>query len=202
MNKYQELMGHLQVTEEMEHRILGKVQVHFQRKRQTRRIWFSALGLGAAAALMMLVIRPYRMGRPALTGSAEVGMSGREEYSSAKELSEAVGFLVPELTALPFLVKERIYSSIGADCAQIEYVGTEETLGFVKCPGIRDYSGDYNIYPQEKKVSIQQGEATLRGQEGKIYVAFWTDGTYACSLYSSEGLEEKEMILLIEQAEP
>lgn len=58
-----------------------------------------------------------------------------------------------------------------------------------KALGTDDISGDYNAYSEEQSLSINNTDVTLRGDDGKIYVITWTDGTYSYAIDSDAGLD-------------
>ena len=61
MGKYNEIMDHVELSEEMQSRILSNVDRHFEKKKRKRqlRIWLPVIGVAAAAAVLLLVVRPW-----------------------------------------------------------------------------------------------------------------------------------------------
>lgn len=127
-------------------------------------------------------------------GSAEAGsetgegsalaINGLEEVNSLEELSQALGFLVPEIKNIPFEVKNTVYTNGWNEFAQIVYQGEHDEIMFRKARGADDISGDFNTYEDEKTVAIKDASVTLKGENGNYSLAAWQqDGfTYSLSL--------------------
>lgn len=60
----------------------------------------------------------------------EGGVYNMQEYGSADELSDAVGFTISDLTNIPFEFSKALYYN-NAGRAEIQYIGNEETLIFL-----------------------------------------------------------------------
>lgn len=202
MAKYNEIMGKIEVTDEMQSRILKNVENHFSvRKGSRRKLWYPVFG-GVAAALLMLIIRPWEgsnapVGQnPPITGNQpplmQQGGFG-EEYPSAEELSKAVGFNVFEINNLPFKAKETNYIAIDKDFAEINYSGENNSLTYRKSVGVEDNSGDYNIYDYVGEIEINKIKVTVKGETESLKLAFWTDGKYSYSISLDKAVTQKEM---------
>lgn len=61
-----------------------------------------------------------------------------------------------------------------------------------------DISGDYNRYSETSQITINDSSVTFKGNDGKIMVAIWSDGSYSYAIDAS-GLTSEEMTALIEQ---
>ena len=203
MAKYNEIMGKIEVTDEMQSRILKNVGNHFSgRKSPRRKLWYPVFGGVAAAAMLMLIIRPWEgsnapVGQnPPITGNQpplmQQGGFG-EEYSSVEELSKAVGFDMFELNNLPFKAKETNYIAIDKDFAEINYSGEENSLTYRKSVGTEDNSGDYNIYDYVGKTEINKIKVTVKGEAESLKLAFWTDGKYSYSISLDKAVAQKKM---------
>lgn len=68
-----------------------------------------------------------------------------------------------------------------------------------KAVGTDDISGDYNAYSEEQSLSINNTDVTCKGNDGKLYVITWTDGTYAYAIDSSAGLDLETAKTLVTQ---
>jgi len=64
-----------------------------------------------------------------------------------------------------------------------------------------DISGDYNSYDNERTVSIDGTEVTLKGTGDNVYVATWTKNgySYAIDIDSEQTIEDSEILKLINQ---
>ena len=67
-----------------------------------------------------------------------------------------------------------------------------------KAIGSDDISGDYNDYSEKTEVSISGNQVSLKGNDGKVFVATWTSGefTYAIDM-DGQGLSGDEVIALV-----
>ncbi len=65
---------------------------------------------------------------------------------------------------------------------QVLYLHGEDEICIRKAATDEDCSGDYNAYSEEKTVTVGDREVTLRGNNGKVMVAVWTEGGYSYSI--------------------
>ena len=203
MAKYNEIMGKIEVTDEMQSRILKNVENHFAGgKRSRKKLWYPALGGVAVAAMLMLIIRPWEgsnspVGQnPPITGKQPPLMQQDglgEEYPSAEELSKAVGFDMFELNNLPFEAKETNYTAIDKEFAEITYSGEDNSLTYRKSVGTEDNSGDYNTYDYVGEIEVDDIKVTVKGEAESLKLAFWTDGEYSYSISLDKAVTQKEM---------
>ena len=84
MGKYNEIMDHVELSEEMQSRILSNVDRHFEKKKRKRqlRIWLPVIGVAAAAAVLLLVVRPWS-GRTPVSDTESVTESQTEDPITA-----------------------------------------------------------------------------------------------------------------------
>lgn len=100
------------------------------------------------------------------------------EYKTLEEASKASGiaFTVPE--KLPAGYSADYVSAIKGELIQISYKNAKDSeILLRKGTGTDDISGDYNSYKTSEKVKINGHEVTLKGNDGKVFVAVWNDGT-------------------------
>ena len=74
---------------------------------------------------------------------------------------------------------------------------TETQALLRKAKSMEDISGDYTVYPEDRRVSDSEGEGRLRGQDGRMYLATWQRGDYAYSLSLAQGMEEAKVMEVI-----
>ena len=204
-------MDRLEVTEEMRERILGNLQEMlskdhqvFSKENARQRPYLYRKYIAAAAGIAILLAGVYAVPRlrgvdtpqsPPVEGLLG---SGIEEKASAEELSDAVGFAVADIPALPFEVTGRIYQSYSGEMAEITYFGDDgQALTYRKEAGDSDISGDYNVYNTEKEVTADGREAVLKGNGKKYNLAVWTYGRFSYSVYCENGLTENELLAVI-----
>ena len=207
MTKYNEVMNRVSVSEEMKGRVLANVEEHFEAaKRKNRRLWYSIVTTAAAVAVIMIVIQPWNKTQtvtPPQVGESSFDLAGiyqEMDFASAEELSAAVGFEVPEMSELPFTVKETAYCQV-TDFGEIRYYGEEESLIQIKSLGLEDNSGDYNEHPVVEPVQKDDHVIMLKGDKDGFTLAIWNDKTYSYSLLSSQPLTKEEMMKLVDQAD-
>ena len=176
---------------------LKKTKKGSSKKRGFRSAWkyMTAACLVIAAATVWTVSRPYLPGQNGVPGQSSVPGETEsvqipnplEEVSGVKELSDLVGFEVKELDAIPFAVQQASYISISREVAEIIYTGADQELTYRKSKGTEDNSGNYVVYSEEAKRSVDGYDVTVKGDDGRCSLAVWTDGTYSYSIQMGEG---------------
>lgn len=78
--------------------------------------------------------------------------------------------------------EERAITAVENDMIQVMYLHGEDEICIRKAVGEEECSGDYNAYSEEKTVTVGDREVTLRGNNGKVMVAVWTEGGYSYSI--------------------
>ena len=123
-----------------------------------------------------------------------------KEYSSLSELSDAVGFDVFEVRALPFNLNEKTYSGTETGLAQISYnIGGDKKLLFRQSKDLDDNSGDYNEYKNSISVINNDLEITLKGNDDNKYnLAIWETNDYSFSIHTDEALNEYYLFNMID----
>lgn len=61
---------------------------------------------------------------------------------------------------------------------QADYQKGDQRLYIRKAVGTEDISGDYNHYPEATTLAVGNRSVTMRGENGQIRLAVWTDGGY------------------------
>lgn len=119
-----------------------------------------------------------------------------ENYDSIEEAAKDLGFDVkaPEsacgkkLSSVSASTAERG----GYDMIELLY-GEDNELCIRKGKGSDDISGDYSEYTEVTKVNFADKDITLKGDDGKVYTAIWTDGEFSYSIYAESGISADEM---------
>ena len=84
--------------------------------------------------------------------------------------------------------------------SEIDYASGEDRAAYVrKAAGAEDISGDYNVYEEEQTVEAGSASVTLKGNDGLVYLAVWTDGGYSYALNVTAGLSQSEMTALVSE---
>lgn len=209
MSKYNEIMERVNVTDEMKSRILGNIEEHFSKKKNARKKSFYLAFCGvAAAALLMIIIRPWdnNVTKPIDPGTGSVGegsnvlgVNPMQGYSSVEELSKAVGFNVPVIKSLPFKPSETEYMTLGDGFAQITYLSDDDRLIYRKSTDKEDNSGNYNPYDYVGEVSVNDIKVTVKGTKEALNLAIWNDGTYEHSIYVEKAVDKDVMTKMVEE---
>lgn len=201
--KYNEAMEHIEVTPEMRSRILNNIEnIDFAEKKRTKIVRFPNIKRFATLAACLAVMLVGALTLPNLLDISNeppvIENNDIVEVSSVEELSKTVGFEVSEPGNLPFESESVVYTAYWAEMAEIIYTNDEQTAAFRKGIGSDDVSGDYNSYELTSKISVNDINATLKGNGETYTLAIWTDGEFAYSLSLSEGVGDAEWIEMLQ----
>lgn len=112
--------------------------------------------------------------------------------------------------------EERTITAMENDMIQVLYLHGDDQICIRKAVGEEECSGDYNEYSEEKIVTVGDREITMRGNNGKVMVAVWTEGGYSYSIgvyaytqhndgvadpESNSGMAEDEVTVLVAQVQ-
>ena len=202
MKRYDEIMDHIRVTDDMRSRILENIEAGDiaaeRRRKQTGRTVTKLLSMAACLAVIIIAVSALRS--PAQVSTSDdlqtnegdtpgfvQGGADIVELDSAAALSAAVGFEVNDID-LPFTPEQTEYISYWHELAEIDYTGAGKTARYRKAAGTEDCSGDYNVYTDVTEFEAGSITVTLKGDAGQYTLAIWTDGSYSYSLSLSDGL--------------
>lgn len=202
MKRYNEIMDHIRVTDDMRSRILENIEAGDiaaeRRRKQTGRTVTKLLSMAACLAVIIIAVSALRS--PAQVSTSDdlqtnegdtpgfvQGGADIVEPDSAAALSAAVGFEVNDID-LPFTPEQTEYISYWHELAEIDYTGEGKPACYRKAAGTEDCSGDYNVYTDVTEFEAGSITVTLKGDAGQYTLAIWTDGSYFYSLSLSDGL--------------
>ena len=202
MKRYDEIMDHIRVTDDMRSRILENIEAGDiaaeRRRKQTGRTVTKLLAMAACLAVIIIAVSALRS--PAQVSPNDdlrpdegdvpgfvQGGADIVELDSAAALSAAVDFEVNDID-LPFTPEQTEYISYWHELAEIDYTGEGKTARYRKTAGTEDCSGDYNVYTDVTEFEENGMTVTLKGDDGQYTLAIWTDGSYSYSLSLSDGL--------------
>ncbi|SFP48892.1 hypothetical protein SAMN05216343_10852 [Oscillibacter sp. PC13] len=194
-NPYEEIMDHIQLTPEMRARVLTHI-ASTDPTPHPRAICFPAKKLWLSAACLALLLAGVRFlpgtwGGPSVDQPQQV-IPDIVTCDSAEALSQAVGFSIQDIEALPFQPETRTYTVYWKTLAEISYTSSSASADYRKSPGSEDNSGDYTAYAAETELDANGCAVTLKGDGDTYALAVWSDGTYAYSLRLSPGLSADE----------
>lgn len=204
MNKYDEIMEKIVVTEEMRTRILSNIkQTAPKAKSKILHLPAYRKYLPVAACLAILLIGATVI--PNILKNGQTGdplvyeQPGGIAYAdNAVALSSYVGFPVNEISSLPFEATKITYLVYDRELAEISYANEEQTLYFRKSIGTEDNSGDFNTYDTLSKITIKDCSITIKGNDELYNLAIWNDGQYSYSIGITNGISQDELSVLIE----
>lgn len=201
-NKYDQVIEHIQVTEEMKIRIMDNINHWNDDKKPSKLLSFPVYKkyISVAACFIVLVAGSFivhnkinDLVEPPLQIAPVI-----REFNTIEELSKEMEFPIKEIKTLPFKAEEVQYTSYENDLAQIEYMGPDNSLTYRISKGNDDNSGNYNEYPVEKKIMISGEEVTLKGNENQYLLATWQSAGYSYSVQFLYGVSWQEMNSTIE----
>ncbi len=200
-NKYNELMDNIKVTGEMHDRIIENIEgadFNTERNKNNSDRYIKKY-LYVAACFVFLIasiaVIPYII-KLNNNPPAQV-IPDIMEYNSIEELSEAVGFIVPEINKIPFEVKKVTYTAYWKELAEVIYSNQEESIILRKSFGSEDNSGDYNEYSTVKEELAYGHIITIKGNAGVCNLAIWEKDGYIYSLRLLKGVSETEILKMV-----
>lgn len=116
-------------------------------------------------------------------------------HESLAELAKAVGFTVKAPT-VPAGYEADAYIDISGELAEVFYTKGNDTLLYRISRGEGDNSGDYNTYSSKKTVDVNGVSVEMRGND-KVNVAVWSNGGFAYSVSSEQGIAEADVIAVV-----
>ena len=119
-------------------------------------------------------------------------------HDSLAELAKAVGFDIKAPT-VPAGYEADAYIDISGELAEAFYVKGDDTLVYRVSRGEGDNSGDDNTYSNKKTVDVNGVLVELRGND-KVNVAVWSNGGFAHSVLSEQGIAEADVIAAVNSA--
>ena len=199
MNKYNEVMAHISVSEEAKDRILNEIrsaepeQAKVVRFRNVKRY----IALAACFAVVLIgVLAVTVTNRQPQPGDLQTA-GPAVEYKNAKALSKASGIKIEDLQNLPFEPTQTAYLDYQADLVEIAYSDGARSLYYRASKGGGDNSGDYNEHEAVETKEIGGVTVTLKGSGGLIYCALYEKDGFSYSVVSTEGLTLRQLEAMI-----
>lgn len=122
------------------------------------------------------------------------------DYDSKDAAAQAAGFdfTVPDEISGCSEKSYRVLSAEGDVMFEIIYAsGEDETARIRKAPGADDVSGNYNEYAETETVDVGGVRVTMKGENGLVKLAVWTNGDYSYVLSVESGLSQNDMAALV-----
>ncbi len=186
-NKYQQVMDHVHVSDDMRERVLANVTAQASAASPKRTsgwsMWKKVTSAAAVLALFLAVGVVWQQSREPIDLGPVASTYG--EVATEAELEAAVGFEVEEV-AMPFEVTKTHYIAYDSDLAEVIYEGELTSLTFRKSLGDAENSGDFTTYLRTETVEVDGAQVTLKGTDRGYVLATWTRDGYSYSLRSAE----------------
>lgn len=123
------------------------------------------------------------------------------EYKTIAEAAAASGIELTLPSNIPAGYSLEYVSAIKGELIQASYTtggDNASTILFRKGAGKDDISGDNNSYKETATEKIGSVNVTLKGSDGKVNVAVWTDGSYSYAIdIDGAGLAKSTMTDLV-----
>ena len=113
-----------------------------------------------------------------------VPVVGAWAINTPDEAAKIVGFDIKVLDSEGEYTK-RLINVIDKGMIEVDYLSSDgqKTVFYIrKSMGTDDISGDYNEYRNVETVKVGDYDVTEKGDEGNIFIATWTDGTYSYAI--------------------
>lgn len=215
MGRYNEIMEHIELTDEMRERILSNVKAKNKRRRISRiagavtaAAACAAIAFGTVAVMKNSGSFGKKPGKDTTITSSQATEPtvndaltyGAESYRNAAELSEKFGFEIHDITALPFEAESVSYSIISESFAEVVYCGkNDEECCFRVGRDTEDISGELDEFTSIESVQLNNTDVTLKGYDGKYHLASWIKDGHFFSVSLNEDTDA-EILLKIAEA--
>ena len=81
---------------------------------------------------------------------------------------------------------------------ELRYSNGSNEIRVRKGKGTDDISGDYNTYDVTEEQTIDGHTVLCKGNDGLIYTATWTDGTYSYAVMCDAGMSAEQLSVWVE----
>lgn len=126
------------------------------------------------------------------------------DCKTIKEAEKIAGFQVMVPDKIPEGYTQSRIQAIQDNLVQIIYINGENEITYRHGKGGEgngDISGDYSEYKENDTIMAGDLKVSIRGNDGKVNDAIWTDGEYAFSITANPGgtgLDKTVIISMIE----
>ena len=97
---------------------------------------------------------------------------------------------------------QRIIQAVENEMIQVSYQNGDESITIRKAAGTDDCSGDYNRYDETKEVAVGAITVTMKGSDGLVNDATWTNGDHAYAIVAfNSGLSLEAVTELIQSVD-
>ncbi|MGN7764067.1 hypothetical protein [Paenibacillus sp. 22594] len=197
-NKYNEVMERIEVTPEIQERILDRLQkLDWEQEPNKTRFSFSTYRryIAIAACFMFLLAGSLIIHHATQTPSDPPVMVKPNivEFNSVQNLSKAVGFTMRKPEHLPFIVDSVQYTAYWNELGQVTYTGEANSVVFRMSSGNEEVSGDYAEYTSIKDLTINGNVVTMKGTDHQYVLALWQSDGFSYSVQFTKPVSEQEL---------
>ncbi|MFT3983061.1 MAG: DUF4367 domain-containing protein [Lachnospiraceae bacterium] len=206
-NRYDKAMKYIEVTKDMRDRILADISHLDLNKASSKTALYSKYKkyLPVAACFLVLIVGAvivrdtfHLSETPPLQQIPDQAVPDIVTYNSADELSDAVGFEIKEVQDPPFAIESVDYISYWGELAQIEYIGSANTLLLRMAPGVEDVSGYYGEFTDVENHVINGCNFTIKGNDNQYILAVWQNDGYSYSVQMLESVSKEEILAAVQ----
>lgn len=122
-------------------------------------------------------------------------------FVTVKTLEEAeqlAGFKIKLPSKLVTDYTQDGISAIKDTLININFTKENNMVGVRKGKGTADVSGDYTIYQNEEKITANNIQTTIKGNNGTFNLAIWQNEGFAYSVHLASGISEAELIEILQ----
>ncbi|MGN0707916.1 MAG: hypothetical protein ACI4JC_07955 [Faecalibacterium sp.] len=121
------------------------------------------------------------------------------ECETMEDAANLVGFDFDVPDAVDDKERTAIRVNAGSKLVEVIYGSEDEKAVIRKAEGSEDISGDYNHYAENTTVAVDKVQVTMKGKDGQVQLAVWTNNGYAYSIgiYAESGISSDAMTDLV-----
>lgn len=92
---------------------------------------------------------------------------------------------------------EQTIRAIKDEMIDVVYHNGEKEICIRKAKGVDEISGVYSKYNEESTAKVKEVDVTMKGNNGNINVATWTNGDYSYAIISEEGIDKAKITEIV-----
>lgn len=200
---YRKILDSVTVTPAVERRVLAGLRAALEREQKPARRWQPRLAAACAAlALCTAVGLPLWLESraPAETPPVQVTWN-MQQFDSVEALADSLSYPLRLPGWLPEGYALESVKCLQGELAEIGWQKDGQTLIYRMAPGEQDVSGDFTVYGWEETLTVGACAVACKGEDGLVFLAVWSDGTYSFSLHASAGLTTAQVQAVIASME-
>lgn len=123
-----------------------------------------------------------------------------QDCATLADAEQLAGFTLTLPETMPEDFAQSYIQAIDGNMIQVCYKHGEDEILIRKANDTGDISGDYNDYAEKSTITVGDLQVSIRGNNGKVNVATWTDGGYSfsiCVYMDGTGIDNSALIDMI-----